>query len=77
LGTHKNPQTLDFIKRLKEKGEALGYKTAEEEQQASLNGVCGLAWCAHTNTDERNDEANDDYPEKNPQNPLFLLLLET
>jgi hypothetical protein len=44
LGRHTDPQTLEFIKKLKEKGENLGYKTAEE--QPILGGLywADLTW---------------------------------
>jgi hypothetical protein len=44
LGRHKNPQTLDFIKRLKEKGESLGYKTAEEQPIMGGLYFADLVW---------------------------------
>jgi hypothetical protein len=44
LGRHTDPLTLAFVQKLKEKGESLGYKTAEE--QPILNGLyyADLTW---------------------------------
>lgn len=44
MGRHKDPQTLDFIKRLKEKGESLGYKTAEEQPIMGGLYFADLVW---------------------------------
>ena len=44
MGRHTDPQTLDFIRKLREKGDSLGYKTAEE--QPLLGGLywADLTW---------------------------------
>jgi hypothetical protein len=44
LGRHKDPETLAFLGKLKEKGESLGYKTAEEVPMAGGLYFADLTW---------------------------------
>lgn len=44
MGRHTDPQTLDLIKKLKEKGEALGYETQQEYPMMAGTYFADLVW---------------------------------
>ena len=44
MGRHRDPQTLDFIRKLKEKGESLGYETEDEYEMLGGLYAADLVW---------------------------------